>query len=154
MTHLFPVNTALPCTVLFQSFCEFQLWLQASVSEMACVCLGWLLRPGQTPLERQASVEAEGFHFGSLCASTVMTNLYFTCSIKSCLWKPEFTSIICLIYSSDVYLTMFVGVLGRCPTALLFNLTLGVERNPKVILPWRGKLLRGGSTGANIWRLN
>ena len=32
------------------------------------------------------------------------------------------------------------SVLGRCPAALLFNVTLGEKRNPEVILPWEGKL--------------
>ena len=32
------------------------------------------------------------------------------------------------------------SVLGRCPAALLFNVTLGEKRNPEAILPWGGKL--------------
>lgn len=68
-----------------------------------------------------------------------MTDVYLTCSIKGCLWKPELTGIIHLIYSSDVLTDHAVSVLGRCPAALLFNVTLGEKRNPEVILPWGGK---------------
>lgn len=52
MIHLFPVNAVIPCLILFQSLCKFHLLLLASVSEMACVCVGWCLKSRASTLRR------------------------------------------------------------------------------------------------------
>lgn len=81
-----------------------------------CLCRVMSQVQGKHSEERQASTEPEGFHFGSLWASTVMTDVYFTCSVKGCLWKPELTGIIRLISSSDVLTNHVCECLGQVPS--------------------------------------
>lgn len=108
---------------------------------------------GKHSEERQASAEAEGFHFWSLGLQQSWTDVYLTQHYKGLPMKPELTGIIHLIYSSDVFNWIDKLVSAWAGAQLLCCLMHWEKRT------WSHSSLgreapRGGRTGANTQRLN